>query len=116
MDVTRTKKKTPKNENSLVYEIPCEHCPKVYVGETHLGLEKRLYGHKRDLARSEISNALVKHREATSHRPDLANALAFAHANAQGKCAHWSEKNFNIQNSSHRVSKFLFHSLSKEFT
>ena len=61
MDVTRAKKKTQKNENSLVYEIPCEHCPKVYVGKTHLGLEKRLYEHKRDLARSEISNALVKH-------------------------------------------------------
>ena len=114
MDITRKKQKTTGNENSLVYEVPCKDCDLVYIGETHIGLKKRMGYHIRDLRHSTISNALVKHREATSHRINTSEAriLESQIPNRTLRVLKESvhiglKKNFNIQKCSHRISQYV---------
>ena len=113
LDITRKRKPTVPTSTSVVYEIPCGDCPKVYVGETHLGLEKRLQDHRRDLKRNVETNALVKHRESTSHRINLTGARVIESCPNKSmrrlkESVHIAlTNNFNIQKSSHKISKFV---------
>ena len=122
LDTTRQRKPKVPNNTSIVYQIPCGDCPKVYVGETHLGLEKRLQGHKSDLRRNEESNALVKHRESTSHRINIAGARVLeACPNKSMRKLKESvhiglTNNFNIQKCSHKISKFVYGCIGKGLT
>ena len=69
-DIVRKRKNTENiNQNSVIYAIPCESCPSVYYGETHLGLEKRLNDHKSDLRHHRTSNSLVVHVDQFNHLP-----------------------------------------------
>lgn len=58
-----------KNENSVVYSIPCSGCSSVYYGESHRGMETRLKEHKRDVQHHRISNSLVIHIDKHNHLP-----------------------------------------------
>ena len=54
--------------------MPCHGCDKIYVGETSLKLKDRIYQHRYALKTNNLNNALVTHRENTSHAIDLNGA------------------------------------------
>ena len=59
-----------KNENSVIYKIPCKGCSKAYYGETARGMSKRLYAHKGDVRAHRTSNLLVVHIDECGHLPN----------------------------------------------
>ena len=62
--------KRDKNENSIVYKIPCNTCHVAYYGETARGVHKRLTEHKNDLKTHRLSNSLVIHADKYGHLPN----------------------------------------------
>lgn len=62
---TKLKSETPTMKNSnVVYSIPCENCPKKYIGMTTQLLKNRLNGHKYT---KNATTALDKHLKDTHH-------------------------------------------------
>ena len=59
-----------KNENSVIYKIPCRGCSKADCGETARGMDKRLYEHKGDVRAHRTSNSLVVHIDECDHLPN----------------------------------------------
>ena len=57
-----------------VYEIQCETCDKIYVGESGRDLEKRVKEHKRDIKNAEEKNAMFVHVRDFDHPIDFKNA------------------------------------------
>ena len=47
-DLVKEKKENEKNDNSVVYKIPCSGCDKAYIGETYRGLRVRTREHELD--------------------------------------------------------------------
>ena len=45
-------------QNCVVYSIPCGTCEKVYIGETHRGLETRLKEHRSDIRLGKCNTGL----------------------------------------------------------
>lgn len=63
---SRLKSKIPTNKKThIVYQIPCQDCPNVYIGQTAQYLENRLKGHKYD---KKNKTALTKHESTTNHK------------------------------------------------
>lgn len=69
-----TKKPQARNDDSLVYQIPCKGCYMPYYGETSRGLKKRITEHKRDIRVHNNNSSLVKHLEVCNSFPDWDNA------------------------------------------
>ena len=63
-----------KNENSVVYKVPCTGCPKSYLGETYRGLKTRISEHKRDVKNHKDTSSFVLHIEEEGHMPDWGKA------------------------------------------
>ena len=59
-----------KEENSIIYNIPCGTCEASYIGETGRGFKIRLREHQRDFTHQVATNALVQHTSATGHLPN----------------------------------------------
>ena len=57
-----------------VYEIQCETCDKIYVGESGRDLEKRVKEHRRDIKNAEVKNAMFVHVRDFDHPINLKNA------------------------------------------
>ena len=57
-------------DKSVVYQIPCGTCSKVYIGETGRGLDQRLKEHKRDVRNGMDHSSFVVHAHQTNHLPD----------------------------------------------
>ena len=75
-DIIQSKEKKLKNENSIVYKVPCGSCDKSYVGETHRGLQTRISEHRRDLKYHRLTNSMVIHSENEDHLPNWKDAVA----------------------------------------
>jgi hypothetical protein len=59
------KSKTPKNKKSnIIYQIPCNDCDGVYIGQTSQYLENRLKSHKYD---KKNKTALTNHEHTKKH-------------------------------------------------
>ena len=69
MDLYNKTTKPVQQSDSVVYEIPCAGCERVYIGETGRGLQQRLREHRNDMQNIKHSNALVMHALNTSHLP-----------------------------------------------
>lgn len=65
--------RTAVNEGG-VYTIPCESCPKVYVGETGKALHTRIKQHKAAYQRMDTNNAMFVHAWENNHVIDWENA------------------------------------------
>ena len=65
--------------------MPCHGCDKIYVGETSLKLKDRIYQHRYALKTNNLNNALVTHRENTSHAIDLNGAKIIRNQTDQRK-------------------------------
>ena len=63
-----------KNEESVVYEIPCRGCERSYIGETGRGLATRLKEHRADIKHHRLSSALVNHAVQEGHLPEWSQA------------------------------------------
>lgn len=79
MDIVRSGGKRGGWETSVVYRIPCKDCESVYSGESALGMEKRLYEHRRYLHHHRTTNSLVVHAEEHGHLP-IWDAARILHA------------------------------------
>ena len=75
-DMVKTRHGKVKNENSMVYKIPCGGCQKSYIGETHRGLRTRIMEHKRDLRHHRMTNSMTIHAEKEDHLPKWEDAEA----------------------------------------
>ena len=66
-----TRVKTPRPDllkRSVVYEVPCLDCEKVYVGETKRNLKQRLMEHKGAVRREDRKNGIATHAWDEDHR------------------------------------------------
>ena len=59
---------------SGVYEIPCDTCPKLYVGETGRDLDTRMKEHNYDIITSNPESAVAQHTILNDHRFDFSKA------------------------------------------
>ena len=57
-----------------VYEIPCQDCEKVYIGETGRSLQKRMTEHKAAVRRGDRNNGIIVHAWDEDHRTDWEGA------------------------------------------
>ena len=66
----------PKNQevNNGVYEIPCNTCKKVYVGETGRDLKTRVKEHQKDIKTANENNAMFIHMRDFDHPIDFGSA------------------------------------------
>ena len=105
-------RKTP-NPNSVVYSIPCVNCDRPYIGESHLGLDARLRGHKYEFRTAKESNALFQHWKKTGHEPNFGDAKVLMQCRdrttrkLQESIFIARGSNLNIMRSSHRVAPLL---------
>ena len=64
----------------VVYNIPCDGCPKVYIGQTGRSLKHRLAEHRRALKNGDVpASALAEHTLATGHPVALTKAEVIDH-------------------------------------
>ena len=55
-------------KKGVVYEIPCQDCTQVYVGETGRTLKKRMSEHKQAVKRFDENNGIAVHVFKHNHR------------------------------------------------
>ncbi len=117
-------KKGKKNINrdvrkACVYQIPCQNCDKVYIGETFRGIETRLKEHRYDMRCFNVNNAIVNHRLDTSHIVDWKSAKVLSYENniSKRRCiesAHIATcNNFNQNKGFFIIAKPLAHLLMR---
>ena len=64
----------------VVYSIPCNGCPKVYIRQTGQTLRHRLAEHRRALKNGDVAaSALAEHTLDTGHPLDLTQAEVIGH-------------------------------------
>ena len=68
-ELIKKKKVNEKNENSIVYKIPCSGCDRGYFGETYRGLTNRLREQRADVRYHRQTSALVQHIDEVGHLP-----------------------------------------------
>lgn len=71
---TLLQRHTEKTKTGGIYEIPCSHCPQVYVGETSRSIEKRLKEHEYALRTDDPLSAVAQHRTQYDHHIDINKA------------------------------------------
>ena len=66
----------PKNQevNNGVYEIPCNTCKKIYVGETGRDLKTRVKEHQKDIKTANENNAMFIHMRDFNQPIDFGSA------------------------------------------
>ena len=58
---------SPNETTAGIYSIPCQTCPKSYIGETSRNIETRIREHKYSLRTNDQQNACVSHRDEQNH-------------------------------------------------
>ena len=61
-------------KNTVVYQVPCKDCCKLYMGESKRTLKVRLAEHKRAVQKSDVNNGIAMHVANTNHSIDWVNA------------------------------------------
>ena len=84
-EMLKCKKRDEKNNNSVVYRIPCGKCHRVYYGETGRGMETRIREHKADLRHHRSSNAFVAHVDEEGHLPNWLGAVSLTRSLAKSQ-------------------------------
>ena len=75
-DIVMNKDRRTVNEDSIFYRVPCEGCPKSYIGESYRSLKTRITEHRRDFQKHRETNLMVLHAEAEDHLPKWEKAEA----------------------------------------
>ena len=64
----------PGRRGGVVYEIPCNDCDRVYIGETGRPIGERVKEHQRDVRLSRVDgSAVAEHAWGAGHHPDWDN-------------------------------------------
>ena len=67
-------------QKGVVYSLPCDGCPKVYIGQTDRTLIHRLTEHRQALKNGNVAaSALTEHTLDTGHPLDLTKAKVIDH-------------------------------------
>ena len=59
-----------RKKKGVVYEVPCQDCECVYIGETSRGLEKRLNEHKNVVKKHDSYNGIAAHTWTNQYQVD----------------------------------------------
>ena len=72
----------------VVYTIPCDQCPRCYIGQTGQSLEQRLGEHHRALRKGDVlASAVAEHVFTSGHQMDLSKARVMdSHPHSQTRC------------------------------
>ena len=72
----------------VVYTIPCDQCPRCYIGQTGRCLEQRLAEHRRALRKGDVqASAVAEHVFGSGHQMDLSKArVVDSHPHTQTRC------------------------------
>ena len=72
----------------VVYTIPCDQCPRCYVGQTGQSLEQCLGEHHRALRKGDVlASAVAEHVFTSGHQMDLSKARVMdSHPHTQTRC------------------------------
>ena len=71
----KVKSFTPEmSKKEVVYEIPCQDCDSVYIGETGRSLERRITEHKYAVKTGDGKNGVAVHAWDEEHRMDWEGA------------------------------------------
>ena len=68
------KNRVPEEKKTVVYQVPCKDCCKLYTGESKRTLKVRLAEHKRAVQKSDVNNGIAMHVANTNHSIDWVNA------------------------------------------
>ena len=67
-------------QKGVVYSIPCNRCPKVYIGQTGPTLRHQLAKHQQALKNGDVAaSALTEHTLDTGHPLDRTKAKVIDH-------------------------------------
>ena len=69
----------------VVYEIPCQGCSQVYIGEIGISLQKRLSEHKAAVKRGDRSNGIAVHVWDEGHQVNWDGATVMEIESHQGR-------------------------------
>ena len=74
--------------NRVVYAIPCNQCPRCYIGQTGRSLEQCLGEHRRALRkRNVLASVVAQHVFTLGHQNDLSKAWVMdSHPHTQTRC------------------------------
>ena len=72
----------------VVYNIPCNECPRTYIGQTGRSLDHRIGEHRRALKNGDVTaSAVAEHVFISGHQMDLSKArVVDAHPHTQTRC------------------------------
>ena len=73
---------------NVVYNIPCQVCPKSYIGQTSRTLKTRLGEHKAAVKKAQCeTSAVAEHVWKKQHQMDWGNVTVITHeSNQQKQC------------------------------
>ena len=60
-------------KRNIIYQINCNNCSAVYIGESGRNMEIRLKEHERDFRNMKMNNNMFQHMSETNHTFDLKN-------------------------------------------
>ena len=70
----------PDKQKGVVYCVPCEGCPRRYIGQTGRSLKHWLAEHRQALKKGDVAtSALAEHALETGHPVDLTRAEVVDH-------------------------------------
>ena len=72
---------SPNNNSNLIYEIPCQDCNKVYIGQTSKELETRIRQHKSYVNNQRSNSALFLHSFNNDHNIAWRNSKKILNCN-----------------------------------
>ena len=72
----------------VIYTIPCDQCPRCYIGQTGRSMEQRLGEHRRALRKGDVlASAVAEHVFTLGHQMDLSKARVMdSHPHTQTRC------------------------------
>ena len=60
-------KNSPTQESGCIYEIPCNNCNKIYIGQSGKTLSTRIQQHKYNVRVGNMSSSLFQHMNDCNH-------------------------------------------------
>ena len=64
---------TTLKDSCAVYELGCNSCPKVYIGETGRNVQTRMEEHRKDITKKKDVSLVYQHHKETKHSFDFDN-------------------------------------------
>ena len=91
----------------VVYSIPCNECPRTYIGQTGRSPDHRIGEHRRALKNGDVTaSAVAEHVFISGHQMDVSKArVVDAHPHTQTRCL---LESWHIQHEQYYLFVFIF--------